>query len=478
MTEKGNSILNVKDLSFINEIKSVAVIGTSQKRNFLFLRNHQANFKGPVYAINPSIEDIPNFPKDNIFASITDVPGSVDFAFIAVPASRVLDVIKGCVTKGVKLATVFTAEFSDSGTEEGRELEKKLLTIADNRVRLLGPNGMGLFYPKIGIAWRAKFPSTPGNIGLISQSGGMSNIAIYSAEQMGLHFSKVFSFGNGTDIDFVDLLHFLINDLETEIIICYIEGIKYQRGKDLLKVLSLNKKTIIFLRGGTSNRGAGAAKTHTASISGEDQIWRSIIKQHNLMEVDSLEQLLHMARFIDCYGIKKIKNLAVLSVSGGYGVILTDLLQKYGMDVPPFSSKIQKEISETFFIRGTSSKNPLDVSGQRRYSESIHKIIDLALSDDQIDGVLMDFPGWYFNYDISRYRDKDYESKIIDVFSLGHKHDKPLILVIQSANSPDDTTRISQILAEKNIPVFSDPLEIIPLLPKISNYRKKLNRKG
>ena len=167
----------MKDLSFINDIKSMAVIGTSAKRNFFFLKNHQESFKGSLYAINPTVKEIPGFPKENLYKSIKDVPEVVDFAFITVPAKQVISVIDECIEKGVKLVSIFSAEFSDAGTEEGRALEKELLKHADNKIRLLGPNGMGLFYPKLGIAWRAFFPNTQGNIGLIAQSGGMNLIA-------------------------------------------------------------------------------------------------------------------------------------------------------------------------------------------------------------------------------------------------------------------------------------------------------------
>ncbi len=229
MTPSKSSNLKVKDLSFINNIESMAVIGPSKKRNYFFLFNHQENFKGNLYAVHPTVKEIPNFPSENIYPSIRDIPGKVDFAFITVPAAQVLKVIDECVEKEVKLVSIFSAEFSDAGTEEGRRLEREVIQRAQNKVRILGPNGMGLFYPRLGIAWRSKFPIVPGNIGFIGQSGGLCNIAIYTAKEMGIHFSKVFSFGNAADIDFVDLLYFLTNDPETDIILCYLEGIKENR---------------------------------------------------------------------------------------------------------------------------------------------------------------------------------------------------------------------------------------------------------
>ncbi len=473
MTTPPSSDNFVKDISFIKDIQAMAVIGSSKKRNFFFLRNHQENFKGKLYAVHHNVKEIPDFPKENIFPSVKEIPGKVDFAFIAVPASQILNVMDDCVEKGVKLVSIFTAEFSDAGTVEGFELEKELVKRANNKVRILGPNGLGIYFPKLGITWRSRMPTTPGNIGFIAQSGGICNIAIYTSLELGIKFTKVFSFGNGADLDFVDILHYLSNDPETDIILCYVEGIKEGRGGDLKKVLSQNKKPIVMVKGGKTETGKIAAKTHTASITGSNQIWEAVFKQFNIIEVDSIEQLLSTAQLIDFYGINDLKNIAVFSISGGYGVILVDLIVKAGMKVPPFSKQIQETLDKKFFIHGTSSKNPLDVAAQLVHSESIKEIIEIALSDEKMDALIMDFPSWYFSYEFFRKPDDKFEHNIIEALCVGQKLKKPLIPIIQRANCPEEAYRVSRILAKRKVPVFGDPLEVIPLLPKISNYKKK-----
>ncbi len=483
MDSKNNDPHGLKSLSFIEEIKSIVVIGPSEKRNFFFLRNHLENFKGKVYAVHPYIKQIKGFDDGNqgkIFKSVNDIPEAIDFAFIAVPAHKVPPVIEECVEKGVKLASIFAAGFSDAGTEEGRVLERVLLAKAQGKIRLLGPNGLGLFYPRLGIAWRPKFPTIAGNIGFIAQSGGICNLAVYSGIELGIYFSKVFSFGNGADLDFVDILYYLTHDPETDIILCYLEGIKERRVDTLKRVLSQNKKPIVVLKGGKSIVGATAAKTHTGSISGNDKIWNALFKQYNLIEVDSLEQLLFTARLIDFYGISKYENLAIFSISGGYGVILVDLLEKYGMKVPQFSDEVKMNIKENLFVKGTSPNNPLDVAAQLFYSDSIVKIIDLALSDKKMDALVLDIPCWYFHPDFSILRDEKLEKNLIKAFNLGHVYSKPLIPIIQRANCPEHRERISHLLTEKKVPIFGDPLEFIPLLPKISNslIRRESSKKN
>ncbi len=471
--------INVKDISFINTIKSMAVIGVTKKNDFFFLRCHNATFKGNVYAIHPTLKEIPGFDSKKIYPSLEDIPEPIDYVFIAVPAAQALEVMDDCVKKGVKLASVFTASFSDAGTNEGETLEKELLKRAQNKVRIIGPNGMGLYYPKIGIQWRPKFPTTVGKIALLAQSGGLCNISIYMAAGLGLSFSKVFSFGNGADLDFVDLIYYLSNDPETDIILCYVEGIKKARGRDLMKVLELNKKPIIVLKGGQTKFGAVAAKTHTASISGENKIWKSIFKKYNVLEVDSLEQLLYAATLVKNYGLFDVKKLAIFSVSGGYGVILTDLICSYGLELPQFSEDIQKQISAKFFAVGTSSKNPLDVSTQFFNSKVMTEVIDIALSDRNIDGLIMDCPAYYFNINFQLTKNPAFEDEMVQAFCLGHKHNKPLILIIQHVNFPEERSRVVKKLVEKKVPVFSEPLNFIPLLSKIgkmSNGFKELKK--
>lgn len=472
MTKQETAELNIKDLSFINDINSIAVIGPSRRRDFYFLRTHAQYFKGKLYAVHPNVKEIPRFNDENIYPSLLDIPGDIDYVYITVPSSQILTVIDDCVEKGVKLASVFTAGFSDLGTEEGRQLEEEMIRRANNNLRILGPNGMGLTYPKKGICWRARFPSEAGNIGFIGQSGGICNLVVYKGSPMGIQFSKVFSYGNGNDVDFVDLLYFLSIDEETDVILCYLEGIKEGRGEDLLKVLKQNKKPIVVLKAGKSKGASIAAKTHTAAITGEYRVWKSIFKKHNVIEVDSVEQLLYAAKLIDAYGLFELKNVAVLSISGGYGVVLVDQIENEGMKVPPFSSETQRQLNQELSAVGTSAKNPLDVSGHMRNFKLAQQIIELVLTDKNIDGLIMDLPSWYLDtsYDLGRI--SMMENNIIELMSLGLIYKKPIIPIIQRANSPEHRDRLMKILDEKKIPAFNEPLQFLSLLPKISKCAK------
>jgi acyl-CoA synthetase (NDP forming) len=243
----------------------------------------------------------------------------------------------------------------------------------------------------------------------------------------------------------------------------------------LKKILNQNKKPIIILKGGQSETGSIAAKTHTASISGDRRIWEAFFQQYNIIQVNSLERLLYTARLIDCYGAFNINDIAVFSISGGYGVVLADLLENEGIKVPPFSPKIQERLESKFILPGTSSRNPLDLAAQFFTENAVYDTIDLALSDDNIDGLILDLPSFYLTNVFKSVDNQTFESNIIEALSLGHKHNKPLIPIIQRLKRPEERTRILNKLNKRNIPVFGDPLEVIPLLSKISNYKRRLD---
>ena len=477
MTISNSSDLNVKDITFLNDIKSVAVIGASKNMQFRFLRGYAELFKGKVYAINPKLKNIPEYDNVEVYPSLLDIPGPVDYVYFKIPANGVLDVMDQCVEKGVKLVSLFTSDFSDSGTQEGLKREKELLRKAKNKVRILGPNCLGLHYPKLGLSWRDEYPPIKGNIGFVSQSGGLCNYVIMMTMELGLNISKAFSFGNGADLDFVDILSFLSNDTETDIILCYLEGIKPDRGKVLQKVLERNKKPIIMVKGGRTSPGARATKTHTASISGENKLWSAIFNQYNIIEVESLEQMVHVAYLIEHYGFFNIEKMAVVSASGGYGVILTDLVERAGIEVPPFSPHIQEKLDSGYIPIGSSSQNPLDLASILFFSNEVKRILEIALSDENIDGLIMDLPSFYFNDKVGFGIAPNFEQGHIETTTLGYKHNKPLIPIVQRYNTPVDQERLMRKIAEYNVPVFTDPLQVIPLLPKISKYsrnRKKL----
>ena len=182
-------------------------------------------------------------------------------------------------------------------------------------------------------------------------------------------------------------------------------------------------------------------------------------------------------KLMESYGVFELDNAAIASISGGYGVILADLIEKEGINVPSFSPDVQEKLTKTFFASGTSPRNPLDIASHIYQSEIVYDIVDLALSDEKMDGLIMDLPSFYFSVDFHLRADHNFENNMVKALTLGFKHKKPLIFIIERLNFPEERERIVKILNEKKVPVFSHLLEFLSLIPKISKCAKRMKNK-
>ncbi len=466
-----------RSLSWLSDIKRVAVIGASARSKYFFLRAFTSQFKGEVLAIKPGADRIEGFPNTPVYARIKDVPGPLDFVFISLPREKVADVLRECAEKGVKLVTIFTAEFSDAGTEEGRKMEKELLVAANGVTRIFGPNGMGLYYPRIGLAWRASAPLLVGKTTFICQSGGISNLLIYGSGNVGLGLCKVFSFGNGVDIHFVELFDYAVHDPETHIITAYVEGIRSQEAPRFKELLAENKKPFIVIKGGTSNAGSRATISHTASLAGASGIWQNLLHQHGAIQVDHFEDLMNVALVLDAYGPCKMQNIAVVSMSGGFGVIMTDLIEGAGMKVPPFSPSLTSKLEELITIPGTTAKNPVDFSALIGYPDTCRKIFEAAFEDPGVDAIVFDLQIWYLDPDYQVYQDPRVAEKLADAFALAHKYHKPFFLIVQHAGFVETREKMRALLGTRHVPMFGTVAEVIRVMGKITEWIEYRERK-
>ncbi len=467
-----------RSLAFLPDIKRIAVIGASARTKYFFLRAFTSQFKGETFAIKPGADHIEGFPNTPVYARLKDVPGSLDFVFISLPREKVPEVIRECAEKGVKLASVFTADFSDEGTEEGRALEKELPVAAGGVTRILGPNGMGFYYPRIGLAWRPNAPLIVGKTTFIAQSGGISNLLIFGSGNAGLGLSKVFSFGNGVDLHFVELFDFAVHDPETEIIAAYMEGIRTREVPQFRELLAENEKPFIVIKGGKSNAGSRATISHTASLSGSSGIWLSLLKQYGAIQVEHFEDLMNVALVLDAYGPCKMEKTAVVSMSGGFGIIMTDLLEDAGMTVPPFSESLTKKLEQLITIPGTTARNPVDFSSLIGYPDTCRKIFEAVFEDPDVDTVMFDLQIWYLDPNYQLNQDAKMAEKLADAFALAHKYHKPFLLVSQYVGFVDAREKLRRLLGERHLPIFGTVAEAVRAMAKINEWIAFRERKG
>src|SRR4030042_1199388 len=183
-----------------------------------------SGFKGSIYAINSKGTEVSGLLA---YTNIKDIPGPVDYTICCIPAPYVPQLVRDCAAKGVRTISIYTSGFSETGTEEGRELEREIVRIAQaSRIRIVGPNCLGVYSPKVGLSFASDFSRRVGKVALIGQSGGNTSYLIRAASQRGVRFSKAVSYGNACDINESHLLEYFAHDTETEIVAAYIEGIK------------------------------------------------------------------------------------------------------------------------------------------------------------------------------------------------------------------------------------------------------------
>lgn len=382
-----------KQLDCLFSPKSIAVVGTSRKKGSLgreILHNLvDFGFQGPVYPVNPKADFIHSMKA---YPSISAIPGPVDLAIIVVPKRFVLNAIKDCGKHGVRGIVVISAGFKEIG-EKGIELEKELVRLVKKYgMRMVGPNCMGIINTDPKIKMHATFaPAHPirGRVGFMSQSGALGNIILDYAKTLDIGFSKFVSLGNKADISANDILEDFEHDVNTDIILMYLESfgnpLKFTK---IVRQLS-KRKPIIAVKAGRTFAGAQAASSHTGALAGMDVAVDALFSQCGVHRATSIEELFDYAIAFANQPLTKGNRVAILSNAGGPAIIATDACVSLGLEMAKFNQKtsqyLRKKLPEE-----ASIKNPVDIlgdGGPDRYKTSLEAII----KDPNVDAVITIF---------------------------------------------------------------------------------------
>ncbi len=336
--------------------RTVAVIGASDHDGFSQALM-STKLRDRVFLVNPKYSELHGRA---CYASILDIEDEVDYVVIAVPAANVPEVLADCIAKKVKTAHVFTAGFSETGLPERKALEDEVKQIARGRINLIGPNCMGVQCPKSGLAFIPDASTEEGTVGVISQSGTFAEQFLSVGKLRNVTFSKVVSYGNAVDLDCPDFLEYLAQDPETSVIALYMEGTR--NGDHLRHALAeaARVKPIVALKGGITADGRRAAASHTGSLAGSPDIWRALFRQTGVIQVEDFDELLDATLALSCARLPAGKGTAIITNSGGFSVLETDLCVKAGLEVPPFTDETIAALRKMVPLAGTSIGNPLD----------------------------------------------------------------------------------------------------------------------
>ena len=350
---KGNKL---REFKYIFYPRTVAVIGASDSDGF-----SQAligtKLRDSLFLVNPKYKGLHG---RKCYASILDIECEIEYVVIAVPALLVPKVLIECIEKGVEVVHVFTAGFSETGLEDRKILEDEVQNMARNEVSLIGPNCMGICCPKSGLAFAPGVSVKEGSVGVISQSGTFAEQFLSVGELRNVRFSKVISYGNAIDLDCPDFLEYLAHDSETQVIALYLEGIRNGNRLRAVMTEAAKLKPVLALKGGVTEHGRRAASSHTGSLAGSPEIWSSLFKQVGVVQVDDFDELLDTALALSYVPLPSGKGTAIITNSGGFSVLETDLCVKAGLEVPQFTKETLAKLREMVPLAGTSINNPLD----------------------------------------------------------------------------------------------------------------------
>ncbi|UCH51184.1 MAG: CoA-binding protein [Chloroflexota bacterium] len=351
--------MNIKDaieFEYIFNPRAVALIGASSDNGYAYSLSN-SKLWDRLYFVNPRYDELSG---KKCYHSVLDIPVDIDFVIIAVPAIHVPKILAECIEKGVKAAHVFTAGFSETGITERIKLENEVRDFAKGKIRLIGPNCMGIYCSKSGLSftWDASFEEGP--VGVISQSGTFGVEFLNIGKIRNLKFSKVVSYGNAIDLDCPDFLEYLADDPDTKIIALYMEGTKNGRRLKSALAHAAGKKPVLALKGGVTEHGSRAASSHTGSLAGSPEIWSSIFRQTGVAQVEDFDELLNAALALTYAPYPAGKGTSIITNSGGFSVLETDVSVKAGLAVPQFTQETLAQLRKIVPVAGTSISNPLD----------------------------------------------------------------------------------------------------------------------
>lgn len=466
--------------------RSIAIVGVSSRGNVfgsgILSALEAIGYEGNIYAVNPKGGE---FQGRKLYKSIEDIPGPVDFAIIAVPAEHVPKALEECRIKGAAGAEILSSGFSELGTPEGVRLDLEIRDICAKGIRVVGPNCFGIYCPRSGLTLLPgpDLSRQSGPVGFVSQSGGMSIDFAHIGKWMGIGFSKVVSFGNGSDLRETELLAYLGDDPETEIIAMYIEGV--EDGNAFFSVLKevAAKKPVIINKGGLSEAGSRAVASHTASMGGSREIWRAILHQSGAIQVGDLWEMAEVCLAFSLLSQKTYKNITVAGGGGALGVSACDAAEQYGLAIPLLDPAISEAILEYLPKPGSSAKNPIDAANPYVGPQAYREIFLNAAKDPRIDLQILILLLHHFKplasgmgveslLDLAPYREMAEMASDVAA-STG----KPLVLVLPNFRQGKDALDIEELIREtrsvflnNGIPVFQDLNNCLRAIGHVAGY--------
>ena len=446
--------------------KAIAVVGASTKPKTIgseiMQRLRDYKFNGKVYPVNPKGGMIEGFQA---YTSIAEIPGEVDLAVIVVNAKFVLDTIDQCHAKGIKGLCIITAGFKETGAE-GAEAEKQLLAkVKEYGMKCVGPNCLGVLNTNPEISMDATFAESlpvAGDIGFVSQSGALGGGILNILKDLNLGFAQFISIGNQADVNAETALEYWENEDDVKQILLYMESIQNPANFRKLASRITKKKPILALKSGRSAAGASAASSHTGSLAGADKAADALLKQCGVIREFSLKNLFANAKAFSNCPIPKGNRVAIVTNSGGPGIMATDAVCESGMQMAKISDKTKEEL-RSFLPSAASVKNPIDMIASAPI-EHYKQTLETVLKDPEVDMVAVIYLPFLGLKDI------DVAQALMEIKA--KNPEKPILGVFMTKS--EFFTEISNM--DVNMPFYMYAEEAAEAMSRLDRQRKWMER--
>ncbi len=437
--------------------QSIAIIGTSRHKEKLgyqildvLVRN---GYKGQIYPVNPETSEIMNL---QCFPEVAAITEKIDLAVIIVPAPMVPKVLKECISKNIEYAVIISAGFAELG-EEGRLLQNEIKNlIKASPIRVVGPNCLGIFNTSANFDATFAAPQlAKGNVAAVFQSGALGVAFLDWAEKYHFGFSKFVSLGNKVDIEESELIEYLADDPDTKIIALYLEEITDPQ--KFLKACrkATEKKPVIILKGGTTNLGAKAAFSHTASMIKSSHTTQAIFSQANLIVAPTIEAMLNIIQVLSSEPQIISKRMLIVTNAGGPGILATDMASKLGMELPAIDEKSAVQL-RIVLPKVASIHNPLDMAGEAK-AKDYEAVLKYAIERDEFSSILV----------LLTPQTATEVKETAEILASLSKYPKPIIASFLGDKAVAEAINIFQ---EYKVPHFDDPEIAVFTINKIANY--------
>jgi acetyltransferase len=440
---------------------SIAVIGASAnpgKIGYVLVDNIiNSGYAGNVYPVNPREKSILG---RTCYPDLAGVPGAVDTAVLSVPAAAILPAVEECGKKGVANLVVITAGFKEVG-KEGLDLERQLTTtVRRHHMRMVGPNCLGIMdtHTPLNATFARNFPLR-GHIAFISQSGALCVAILDWSLRKGVGFSRFISLGNKADLNEADFIADAAADPNTRVIVCYLEDVA--QGAAFLRAAQEASRTtpVVILKSGTSLAGAHAASSHTGALAGSDVAYEVAFRQAGVLRAHTMTELFDLAAAFATQPVPRGKRVAIVTNSGGPGIITTDQVELKGLTMARFQRETIDAL-RTVLPPESNFFNPVDVIGDadhQRYREAL----DRVLADDGVDAAIV------LMSPTAVIRSEEVARVVIDA---AQRHPgKPMVASFMGGEAVEAG---SNLLFQNGIPCYPFPDPAVGALAGLNRYRE------